>query len=149
MLKIRLQRKGKKKQAFFRVVLQEHTEKLRGEYLELLGTYDPHAKKLDVDVERIQHWMSKGAQVSPTLNNLMVNHKLWDREKMQSWKPKPKEQAEEAAPAAAETPADKTAEAPDQEEEKPAEEGEQDQAQTSTEKPTDEAPKEEAAPATA
>lgn len=119
MLKIRLQRKGKKKQAFFRIVLQEHTEKLQGKYLELLGSYDPHAKKLDVDVDRVQYWLSKGAQVSPTLNNLMVNHKLWDREKMQSWTPKKKEASETPAPAekpaasAAETPApEEKAEAP-------------------------------------
>lgn len=101
MLKIRLQRKGKKKQAFFRIVIQEHTEKLQGKYLELLGNYDPHSKELNVDKDRVEYWVSKGAQVSPTLNNIMVNQKVWDREKMHSWTPKKKEKTEEAPPAAA------------------------------------------------
>jgi len=113
MLKVRLQRKGKKKQAFFRIVLQEHTEKLQGKYLQLLGTYDPHSKELKVDRERVEHWVANGAQVSPTLNNLMVNHKVWDRPKVQSWRPKVKEDGEKSA-VAVPTPAtqEKPVEAP-------------------------------------
>lgn len=105
MLKIRLARIGKRGQAHFRVVIQEHTEKVKGKYLELLGTYDPHAKVFKVDRERVEYWMSKGSQISATVNNLMVNHKIWDRPKMESWKPKKKEvstttAAAPAAPAA-------------------------------------------------
>lgn len=96
MLKIRLQRIGKKKQAHFKVVVLEHTKKPQGEYLEQLGTYDPHRKEFKADREKIEAWMAKGAQISPTVNNLMVNHKLWDRPKMESWKPKPKKQEEGA-----------------------------------------------------
>lgn len=92
MLMIRLQRIGKKKQAHFRVVSLEHTKKPQGEYQELLGTYDPHAKTFKVDRERIEKLMSNGAQISPTVNNLMVNHKVWDRPKMESWKPKKKKE---------------------------------------------------------
>jgi small subunit ribosomal protein S16 len=95
VLKIRLQRTGKKKQAHFRVVVVEHTAKPQGKYLELLGTYNPHAKELKVDRERIERWLSAGAQISPTVNNLMVNHKVWDRDKMASWKPKHKEGGDE------------------------------------------------------
>lgn len=146
MLKIRLQRKGKKKQAFFRIVLQEHTEKLQGKYRELLGSYDPHAKKLEVDVERVQHWISNGAQVSPTLNNLMVNHKLWDREKMHSWTPKKKEQTAEAAASA---PAEKKEAAPASKEgdEKPAEEPAQETASAPEEEKTEAPTEPEPAPA--
>jgi len=103
MLRIRLQRIGKKHQAHFRIVLQEHTEKTKGEYQELLGTYDPHAKKLDANRERIEYWLSVGAHVTPTVNNLLTNFKVWDRPKMQSWKPKKKEAV--AAPAAPAAPA--------------------------------------------
>ena len=100
MLKIRLQRIGKRGQAHFRVVIQEHTEKAKGKSLELLGSYNPHQKVLNVQKERIEYWMSKGAQISPTVNNLMVNYKVWDRPKMISWKPKKKEgDTEAAAPA--------------------------------------------------
>ena len=90
MLKIRLQRIGKKKQAHFRVVVLEHTKKPQGEYQELLGTYNPRSKELTVDRARVEQLMANGAQISPTVNNLMVNHKIWDRPKMESWKPKKK-----------------------------------------------------------
>lgn len=93
MLMIRLQRIGKKKQAHFRVVSLEHTKKPQGEYQELLGTYDPHAKKLEIDREKVEKLMAQGAQISPTVNNLMVNFKIWDRPKMESWKPKKKKEA--------------------------------------------------------
>ena len=98
MLKIRLQRVGKKGQAHFRVVVLEHTSRPQGKFLELLGSYNPHEKKLNVKKERIDYWVSKGAQASPTVNNLLVNYKVWDKPKMQSWKPKKKEQSAGAAP---------------------------------------------------
>lgn len=88
MLKVRLQRTGKRGQAYFRVIVVEHTKKPRGEFLELLGNYDPHMKEFKVDMDRINNWVSKGAQVSPTVNNLLVNYKYWDKPKMVSWKPK-------------------------------------------------------------
>lgn len=88
MLKIRLQRIGKKGKAYFRVVVLEHTVKPKGEFLELLGSYDPHQKKFDVKKDRIDHWKSKGAQFSPTVNNLLINYKFMTGEKVASWKPK-------------------------------------------------------------
>lgn len=94
MLKIRLQRIGKKHQAHYKIVVLEHTKKPQGEYLEQLGTYDPRTKAFNVNREKVEQWMSKGAQISPTVNNLMVNHKVWDRPKMESWRPKRKEQQE-------------------------------------------------------
>jgi len=95
MLTIRLQRIGKKGQAYFRVITIEHTKKPKGEFLELLGSYDPHKKKFNVDKGRVEYWISKGAQLSPTVNNLMVNYKVWEHPKMTSWKPK-KRKAEES-----------------------------------------------------
>src|SRR3989344_1238498 len=90
MLMIRLQRIGKRGQAYFRVVVLEHTTRPKGKYLELLGTYNPHQKEFKVQKDRIEYWVSKGAQVSPTANNLLVNYKVWDKPKVQSWKPKKK-----------------------------------------------------------
>lgn len=95
MLKIRLQRTGKRGQAYFRVVIVEHTKKPRGKFLELLGNYDPHKKELKVKMGRVEYWVSKGAQVSPTVNNLLVNYKYWDKPKVQSWKPKNRGNAKE------------------------------------------------------
>src|SRR3989338_6809065 len=94
MLKVRLQRTGKRGQAYFRVVVVEHTKKPKGKFLELLGNYDPHKKELKVNMERVKHWVSNGAQASPTVNNLLVNYKYWDKPKVQSWKPKKKEKTE-------------------------------------------------------
>ena len=96
MLKIRLQRTGKRGQAYFRVVIVEHARKPRGKFLELLGSYDPHKKDLKVNMEKLNGWVSKGAQASPTVNNLLVNYKYWDKPKVQSWKPKKKEKNETA-----------------------------------------------------
>ena len=102
MLNIRLQRIGKRGQAYFRIIIAEHTKKPKGKYLELLGTYNPHQKEFKADRERIEYWISKGAQVTPTVNNLMTNYKVWDRPKMESWKPKvgSGKQAPAAAPVA-------------------------------------------------
>ena len=88
MLTMRLQRIGKRGQAYFRVIVTEHTKKPQGEYLELLGSYDPHKKSLLVKKERIEHWMSKGVQLSPTVNNLFINNKIIVATKKLSWKPK-------------------------------------------------------------
>ena len=99
MLMIRLQRTGKRGQAYFRVVILEHTSRVKGKYLELLGNYNPHQKEFKVKKDRIEYWISKGAQISPTVNNLMVNYKVWDKPKVQSWKPKRKEKVAEAAKA--------------------------------------------------
>lgn len=102
MLKIRLQRIGKRGQAYFRLVISEHARTPQAKFLELLGSYDPHAKKLNIKKERIEYWMKNGAQPSASVNNLLVNHKLLDRPKMPSWKPKKKDAASTpaAAPAA-------------------------------------------------
>ena len=105
MLKIRLQRIGKKKQAHFRLVVNEHTMKPQGKYLELLGNYNPHTKKLNVKPERISYWRSKGAQLSPTANNLLINQNIITGEKMQSWRPKVKEAGVAEATKPAEVPA--------------------------------------------
>lgn len=104
MLKIRLQRIGKKGQAYFRLVVLEHTQKPKGRYLEDLGSYDPHLKVFNVKKERIFHWISKGAQFSGTVNNLLINHKVIKGEKVTIWKSRPKKKAG-AAPAEVPAPA--------------------------------------------
>ena len=88
MLKIRLQRIGKVGQAYFRVVVTEHTVKPQGKYLELLGSYDPHKKIAKIECERVKHWIKMGATLSPTANNLLVTHGILNQEKVKAWKPK-------------------------------------------------------------
>lgn len=90
MLKIRLQRIGKKGQAYFRVVVTEHTQKPKGRFVEDLGSYDPHKNNLNVKKERVEYWRSKGAQLSDTVNNLLVDRKVIEGTKVQVWKTKKK-----------------------------------------------------------
>lgn len=90
MLMIRLQRKGKKKQAFFRIVLQERAWKAQGKAIELLGFYNPRTKEKKFQEERIKYWLSKGAQSSPTVHNILVDAKIIEGKKIKAWQPKKK-----------------------------------------------------------
>ena len=69
---IRLQRKGKKHQPFYRLVVGEKRSKLLGEQVEELGWFDPGQNTNSVNKERVQYWMSKGAKLSPTVHNLFI-----------------------------------------------------------------------------
>ncbi|HUT96377.1 MAG TPA: 30S ribosomal protein S16 [Candidatus Paceibacterota bacterium] len=90
MLKIRLQRIGKKNSPSFRVVLVEHTTRPQGKFLELLGSYNKIQKQKNFNKERILYWISKGVQASPTMHNLLVDEKIIDKAKVKAWKPKRK-----------------------------------------------------------
>jgi small subunit ribosomal protein S16 len=100
MLKIRLQKIGKKNSPSFRVVLVEHTFRPQGKFLELLGSYNKIQKQKSFNKERILHWISKGAQLSETMHNMLVDEKIIDKPKVKAWKPK-KKKGEEAKPAPA------------------------------------------------
>lgn len=80
MLSIRLSRIGKKKEPSYRLLVTEKTRDPWGKHLELLGTHDPIAKKTDLNVDRIKYWMSKGAQPSATVHNLLVKMKVLEGE---------------------------------------------------------------------
>lgn len=90
MLKIRLQRIGKRNSPSFRVVLVEHTFRPQGKFLELLGSYNKVQKQKNFNKEKILYWISKGAQISPTMHNLLVDEKIIDKAKIKAWKPKKK-----------------------------------------------------------
>jgi small subunit ribosomal protein S16 len=72
-VKIRLARFGSKKKPFYRVVAAESSYPRDGRFLEILGTYDPRNKNtgLNLNIEGLKGWMSKGAQVSTTVQKLM------------------------------------------------------------------------------
>ncbi|NQV00843.1 MAG: 30S ribosomal protein S16 [Parcubacteria group bacterium] len=73
MLTIRLIRTGKRNKSSFRVILTEKTSPPKsGKFLEVLGNYNPHQKEINLKEERIKHWLSKGAQASDTVHNLLV-----------------------------------------------------------------------------
>lgn len=71
MLVIRFQRIGKKHQPTYRLVVGERRRKPRGMYLEQLGWYNPRTKERSVQNERLQYWISQGAQLSETATELL------------------------------------------------------------------------------
>ncbi len=92
MLKIRLRRRGKNKYATYRVVVAQHSAPVKGRFVADLGFYNPHSKELSIKKEDVAAWRSKGAQLSATVNNLLINHKIIDGPKVTSWKPKKKKE---------------------------------------------------------
>ncbi|MDB4992567.1 MAG: ribosomal protein small subunit ribosomal protein [Parcubacteria group bacterium] len=70
---IRFQRTGRKNDASFRIaVLEKASGPKAGKYVDLVGTYNPKTKISTLKPEVIKDWMSKGAQVSPSVHNLLV-----------------------------------------------------------------------------
>lgn len=78
MLKIRLQRIGRKHEPVFRLVLTDSKNSTKsGKFLEILGNYDArHGEKAVMNTEKVTYWMSKGAQVSDTVHNMLVSSKV-------------------------------------------------------------------------
>jgi small subunit ribosomal protein S16 len=73
MLRIRLTRTGAKKKPQYRVVVIERDRARDGRFLEILGHYNPATQPVEwkVDRDRVQHWISKGAQPSLTVSRLL------------------------------------------------------------------------------
>jgi len=74
MLAIRMRRVGAKKSPFFRVVVTEHREPRDGAFVEILGHYYPRATpaKIELNRERVDYWLSKGARPSDTVRTLLA-----------------------------------------------------------------------------
>ncbi len=136
MLKMRLQRVGRKNDPSYRVVVTDaRTSPKSNKHIELLGSYSAKMNNFTVDGERAKHWISKGVQVSPTVHNLLISNKIIEGKKINVLprkspivdEAKLKAEAEakaakEAAEKAAEEAAAAEAAAPAVEEETPTEE---------------------------
>jgi len=72
MLKIRLSRVGRKHVAKYRVVLTEHRESAKHGFLKVLGSYDPHTKTLEMDMDIANSYIKNGAQYSETLAKIVA-----------------------------------------------------------------------------
>jgi small subunit ribosomal protein S16 len=74
---IRLRREGAKNRPYYKVVVADSRSPRDGKFIELIGTYDP--KKPDhnstLKLDRIDHWISKGAQPSDTVRSLIKKNK--------------------------------------------------------------------------
>ena len=77
MLKIRLQRVGKKHDPAFRVVLTDSARAARsGSVNEVLGFYSAKREQTKLSGDKIKEWIAKGAQVSDTVHNILVREKV-------------------------------------------------------------------------
>ena len=68
-VRLRLQRRGKPKRPYYRVVAIDQRAKRDGEPIEILGQYDPIAaeNKFNVNMDRVNYWLGTGAKASETV----------------------------------------------------------------------------------
>jgi small subunit ribosomal protein S16 len=100
-VKIRLARGGTKKRPFYRVVVADERSPRDGRFIEKVGTYNPllpaeNAERVKLDLERIQHWLSKGAQPTDRVLRFLDQAGVLKREaRLNPQKAKPGKKAEE------------------------------------------------------
>ncbi|MDD5692937.1 MAG: 30S ribosomal protein S16 [Patescibacteria group bacterium] len=105
MVVIRLARVGKKKQAFYRVVVADSRRPVTAKFIKILGWYNPHSKELNIKTDDLTEWMKKGAQPSNSLAVILEKNNI----KLPKWveitkkAKKPKKVVEAAAPKPVET----------------------------------------------
>ena len=75
-VRIRLTRKGRKKQPFYRIVVADSESPRDGKFLDLVGTYDPmqNPAVVDFDNEKLDTWMKKGAKPTQTVESLIKKY---------------------------------------------------------------------------
>lgn len=81
MIKIRLARVGAKKQPKYRIVVIDEREKRNGRFIEIVGHYDPVGEPppLELKKDRIDYWLSVGAQLSKAADNLFKRYEKTNR----------------------------------------------------------------------
>ncbi len=134
MLMIRMSRVGKKKYPTYRILIQEKSKDPWGKALEILGNYNPHTKEFACKEDRIKYWLSVGAQMSATVNNLLIRNKVIEGKKMKAAKlnKKKKGDQEENKEESKEEKKEETTTA------KPTEEAKEEKTETPQEKPVEE-----------
>lgn len=73
MLKIRLRRQGSRHAPFYRIVVSDSKNTPKASTVEQLGFYNPGTRptELKLDKSRVEYWVGKGAQLSPTVKSLL------------------------------------------------------------------------------
>ncbi len=106
MLKIRLQRVGRKHEPAFRLVLTDSQNSTKsGRFLEVLGNHDFRLEKnTKLEKDRILHWIKVGAKPSDTAHNLLIEHKIITGKKINVLPKKTVPKKEEPAQAATSAP---------------------------------------------
>lgn len=70
---IRLRREGTTNRPYYKVVVADSRSPRDGKFIEIVGTYDPKKEGANskLEMNRIEHWISKGAQPSDTVRSLI------------------------------------------------------------------------------
>ena len=68
---LRLARHGATHNPFYRVVAADKRKSRDGRFLEILGTYNPKNKAINLKKDRVDHWISTGAKPSETVATLI------------------------------------------------------------------------------
>jgi small subunit ribosomal protein S16 len=101
MLKIRLQRVGRKNDPSFRLVVTDSRNSTKsGKFLEVLGSYDARHNRFAATGDRIKHWLANGAQASVTVHNLLIRRKVITGKKLNAMPKRKKQEKTVDAPAA-------------------------------------------------
>ncbi|MCP4605930.1 MAG: 30S ribosomal protein S16 [Proteobacteria bacterium] len=76
-VKVRLARAGGRNRPFYRVVVADERSPRDGDFLELVGTYDPLKNPMvyTLKKDRIDYWLSKGAQPTQIVSELLKRDK--------------------------------------------------------------------------
>ena len=83
MLVIRLQRIGRKNDPHFRLIVAEKTLKPKtSKFSEILGSFNVKQGIFEVKGDRVKHWISMGAQASPTVHNLLISKGVLEGKKI-------------------------------------------------------------------
>jgi small subunit ribosomal protein S16 len=74
---IRLRREGAKNSPYYKVVVADRRSPRDGKFIETIGTYDPKKSghNSTLNIERVEYWISKGAQPSDTVRSLIRQNK--------------------------------------------------------------------------
>lgn len=80
-VKMRLTRMGDKKSPFYRVVVIDSHKARDGQYVDLVGTYNPLNEELNLDVDKAKKWIDNGVQPTETVRTLLVRKNVLEDKK--------------------------------------------------------------------
>ena len=81
MIKLRLKRFGKKREASYRIVVAQSTTRRDGRPLAEVGYYNPRSDEVRLDVPKIVEWLQKGAQPTDTVRSILPKNNVFEQVK--------------------------------------------------------------------
>ena len=93
MVKIRLQRHGRKKAPYYHIVVADSRKKRDGRIIEDLGRYNPvtESTRVSIDTDRTMYWLKNGAQPTDTVDRILRKEGIFYRLHLERWKKSPEE----------------------------------------------------------